>query len=225
MIKSSSDKHLKKGIVKMTSYHSTMSNKKGDIISIPTGPYSNENMLIIIPHKYMMKSISNKKVFNSLRIIIPIFTIILSVLILSAPFASKTIIALTMVIVTFSIGLSCTIYSPEIITGIGGKRIAISPKYFSSKNYYEVQNIKEWEKQHQTEFLDLLDNELIRDVFIKLLNNVEKDNVSPKKSKELYKYMKEVGLTEKDAHEKEINDMIEKYQYYADAINDIKHIS
>ena len=207
----------------MESYYLTMSNKKGDIISIPTGPYANENMLITIPHKYMMKSISNKKVFNSLRIIIPIFTAIIFAL--SILFASSTIIVLTMIISTFFTGLSCTIHSPEMITGIGGKRIAISPKYFSSKNYYEVQNIKEWEKQHQTEFLDLLDNELIRDDFIKLLNNVEKDNVSPKKSKELYKYMKEVGLTERDAHEKEINDMIEKYQYYADAINDIKHIS
>lgn len=81
-----------------------------------------------------------------------------------------------------------------------------------------------WEKQHQTEFLDLLDNELIRDDFIELLKTVERDNISPQKSKELYKYMKEVGLTERNMSQKAINDMIEKYQYYANAINDMKYI-
>ena len=81
-----------------------------------------------------------------------------------------------------------------------------------------------WEKQHQTEFLDLLDNELIRDDFIELLKTVERDNISPQKSKELYTYMKEVGLTERNLSQKAINDMIEKYQYYANAMKDIRHI-
>ena len=81
-----------------------------------------------------------------------------------------------------------------------------------------------WKKQHQTEFLDLLDNELIRDDFIELLKTVERDNISPQKSKELYTYMKEVGLTERNLSQKAINDMIEKYQYYANAIKYIRNI-
>lgn len=206
----------------MAFYHSTISNKKGDIITMPTGTFSDENMIITIPNKHMIKNISNKNVFNSLRIITPMSTLILFTL--SMSFAPDILAILTMVIFVLSVISSCAIHSPETITRIGGKRITISPKYFSSKYYGGMQSMPLWEKQHQTEFLDLLDNELIRDDFIELLKTVERDNISPQKSKELYKYMKEVGLTERNMSQKAINDMIEKYQYYANAINDMKYI-
>lgn len=206
----------------MAFYHSTISNKKGDIITMPTGTFSDENMIITIPNKHMIKNISNKNVFNSLRIITPMSTLILFALAMS--FATDIIAILTMVIFVFSFISSCAIHSPEIITRLGGKRIIISPKYFSSKYYGGMQSMPLWEKQHQTEFLDLLDNELIRDDFIELLKTVERDNISPQKSKELYTYMKEVGLTERNLSQKAINDMIEKYQYYANAMKDIRHI-
>lgn len=62
----------------------------------------------------------------------------------------------------------------------------------------------------------------MRDDFIQLLKAAENQDISPEKAKKTYKYMKEVGMTDKKIIEKSMDNMLDKYKSHVEIIREIE---
>lgn len=204
----------------MSEYAKTKTNSRGDIVTVPTGLYKDEEMTIIIPKGNMAKVSNATTAFHGAKVVLPTASIVgaFSALALgTAPFFIISTLALIA-----SLMFVLMVSSPTKIAAIGADTIKVSPKYLSEWHYTNYKDIAVWTEDHQKEFLDILDNDFVRDDFIQLLQAVESKDIAPSKAKEMYKYMKEVGMTEQKIIEKSMDTMLDKYKSHVEIIREIE---
>lgn len=206
----------------MEHYEVDDSNARGDIVIMPISIFKDEDMTITIPNNTMAKITNANAAFYSAKVALPIIAV--AGLISSAVLESGVILAVSLVLLVLSIFFIVAVASPMQIASIGAKTIKVSPKYFSAWYFSHRPSTYVWKEEHQKEFLEMLDNDFVRDDFIRLLEAVENKNISPEKSKEIYNHMKKVGLTDKKIIEKSMDNMLDKYKTHAEIIREIENI-
>ena len=206
----------------MEHYEVDDSNSHGDIVTMPIPIFKEEDMVITIPNNTMAKITNANAAFYSAKVVLPVITV--AGIITSITLDSDVIFAASLVLLVLSFLFIVAVASPMQIASIGAKTIKVSPKYFSTWYYSHNSNKYVWKEEYQKEFLEMLDNDFVRDDFIQLLEAVENKDVSPEKSKEIYNHMKKVGLTDKKIIEKSMDNMLDKYKTHAEIISEIENI-
>ena len=206
----------------MEHYEVDDSNSHGDIVTMPISIFKEEDMVITIPNNTMAKITNANAAFYSAKVALPVITV--AGIITSITLDSGVIFAASLVLLVLSFLFIVAVASPMQIASIGAKTIKVSPKYFSIWYYSHRPSTYLWKEEYQKEFLEMLDNDFVRDDFIQLLEAVENKNISPEKSKEIYNHMKKVGLTDKKIIEKSMDNMLDKYKTHAEIISEIENI-
>ena len=206
----------------MEHYEVDDSNSHGDIVTMPISIFKEEDMVITIPNNTMAKITNANAAFYSAKVALPVITV--AGIITSITLDSGVIFAASLVLLVLSFLFIVAVASPMQIASIGAKTIKVSPKYFSAWYYSHRPSTYLWKEEYQKEFLEMLDNDFVRDDFIQLLEAVENKNISPEKSKEIYNHMKKVGLTDKKIIEKSMDNMLDKYKTHAEIISEIENI-
>lgn len=206
----------------MEHYEVDDSNARGDIVTMPIDLFKEYDMTITIPNNIMAKITNANAAFYSAKVALPVITV--AGIITSITLDSGVIFAASLVLLVLSFLFIVAVASPMQIASIGAKTIKVSPKYFSAWYYSHRPSTYLWKEEYQKEFLEMLDNDFVRDDFIQLLEAVENKNISPEKSKEIYNHMKKVGLTDKKIIEKSMDNMLDKYKTHAEIISEIENI-
>lgn len=206
----------------MGRYEVDDSNARGDIVTMPISIFKDEDMVITIPNNIMAKITNANAAFYSAKVALPVITV--AGIITSITLDSGVIFAASLVLLVLSFWFIVAVASPMQIASIGAKTIKVSPKYFSAWYYSHRPSTYVWKEEHHKEFLEMLDNDFVRDDFIQLLEAVESESISPEKSKEIYNHMKKVGLTDKKIIEKSMDNMLDKYKTHAEIIREIENI-
>lgn len=204
----------------MGQYEVDDSNARGDIVTMPIDVFKEYDMTITIPNNTMAKTTNANAAFYSAKVALPIMTV--AGIITSIALDSGAIFAASLVLLGLSFWFIVAVASPMQIASIGAKTIKVSPKYFTTWYYKNYSDTYVWKEEYQKEFLEMLDNDFVRDDFIQLLEAVESESISPEKSKEIYENMKKVGLSDKKMIKKSMDNMLDKYKTHAEIIREIE---
>lgn len=79
-------------------------------------------------------------------------------------------------------------------------------------------------KRVENDMLEVLDNDDVRDDFIKLLAAVEDKNIEFNTARDLYANMKEVAFADKKVSRLELENIAKQYEFQANAIREISNI-
>lgn len=198
----------------------TKTNSKRDIVTVPVGYESYKEMVITIPRKAMGNLSDDYTAFYGAKIALPILSIAGYCVAISHD--SGLFIGLSLLAFMLSLVFILAVKTPAIIAGLGGEKIKVEPKYFSNWCFAKFDHLTTWGDEHQKEFLEILENDFVRDDFIQLLKAAENQDISPEKAKKTYKYMKEVGMTDKKIIEKSMDNMLDKYKSHVEIIREIE---
>ena len=197
-------------------------NARGDIVTMPYRSFRESDMEVAIPRENMAKITNAKAAFYSTKAMLAVISVACAIT--ASVLNSEVILTAATVVAVLSMMFIFSVSSPMEISSIGANVLRISPKYFSNWHYVERTDVSVWKDEHQKEFLDMLDNEFVRDDFIQLLEAVDNESISPEKSREIYNNMKEVGLADRKIIEKSMDNMLEKYKTHAEIIREIEHV-
>lgn len=129
------------------------------------------------------------------------------------------------------VSLSVTVLIALIILVIiiFGARILPGSLLQPKNRYYEVGSVY-FEAPYEStnveiEMLKLLENDDVRDDFIKLLAAVEEKDIPLDMSRSMYKNMKEVAFVDKNVSRLELESIAKQYELQAGAIREINNLS
>lgn len=204
----------------MEHYEVDDSNARGDIVTMPIDLFKEYDMTITIPNNIMAKITNANAAFYSAKVALPVITV--AGIITSIALDSGAIFAASLVLLVLSFLFIVAVASPMQIASIGAKTIKVSPKYFTTWYYAHYRDTYVWNEEYQKDFLEMLNNDFVRDDFIQLLEAAEGKHISPEKSKEIYENMKKVGLSDKKMIKKSMDNMLDKYKTHAEIIREIE---
>lgn len=197
----------------------TVYNQYGDYVVTGDYSYPTSTRTIVIPSKHSLDIKNDKTIIYSVK---GSFAAIASAAMFMIP-ADTQITA--WFIYMFIMALVITFPIPSgLFSSIGATKIVIKPNYFSDLrgdyDYGEYRN--SWSRDDMHDIISLLGNDTTREDMITLLYAAQNGDINVWNSRKTFGNMKTVGLTDKKLRSRQIEELIDKYDYQASAMRSIE---
>lgn len=194
-------------------------NSHGDFVSIPDFKKSTDARTIVIPGKRSLH-IRHGKYANYVikAVLIALETAIIAYLIMGTNIVLND---LFWFICAFSMAVIITLpLGRGFIPSFGTTKITVSPEYF---NYYEeIDYLPCWKHNDMRDIISLLNDNNTRADMISLLYAAQDGDINVWNCRKTFNNMKTVGLTYDNYRVNEVQQLIEKYDYQANAMREMQ---
>lgn len=197
----------------------TVYNQYGDYIATGNCSYPTSTRTVVIPGKYSLSIKNGKNVTYAVK---GVFAAIASVFVFMAPANMQTIA--WFIYIFLMIGVITAPINSGLFSSIGATKIVVKPNYFSDLrgdyDYGEYRN--SWSRDDMHDIVSLLGNDATRDDMITLLYAAQNGDINVWNSRKTFGNMKTVGLADKKLRSRQIEELIDKYDYQASAMRSIE---